>query len=143
MRVWLRDAYPLETDAARAAREKTVVVSSSTKVLDLIAKMRQDTISSCVRLDGATKPDLRAGLVDRFQQDPNVSVFLLSTKAGGSLACSSPPLYLQVPPHCSIRCWSQSRCRQQTYLSRPLLEPVRRRSGVVCAPSHRVAVMVS
>ena len=73
-------------DAAKGAREKTVVVSSSTKVLDIIAKMRQHDAASFVRLDGSTKQDLRAGLVDRFQQDPNISVFLLSTKAGG------PPL---------------------------------------------------
>ncbi len=76
-----------ETDAAKAAREKTVVVSSSTKVLDLISKMRQHEASSCVRLDGATRHDLRAGLVDRFQQDPGISLFLLSTKAGGVPPC--------------------------------------------------------
>ncbi len=70
-------------DAAKAVREKTVVVSSSTKVLDIIAKMRQHDAASVVRLDGSTRHDLRAGLVDRFQQDPNISVFLLSTKAGG------------------------------------------------------------
>jgi hypothetical protein len=53
-------------------------------VLDLIAKMRQHDASACVRLDGATKHDLRAGIVDRFQQHPGISVFLLSTKAGGT-----------------------------------------------------------
>jgi SWI/SNF-related matrix-associated actin-dependent regulator 1 of chromatin subfamily A len=74
-------------DAAKGAREKTVVVSSSTKVLDIIAKMRQHDAASFVRLDGSTKQDLRAGLVDRFQQDPNISVFLLSTKAGGDHEC--------------------------------------------------------
>lgn len=49
--------------------------------------MRSSHAASIVRLDGHTKQDLRAGLVDRFQQDPAISVFLLSTKAGGAAPC--------------------------------------------------------
>ena len=39
-----------------------------------------------------TQHDLRAGIVDRFQQHPGISVFLLSAKAGGSCFPFSPPL---------------------------------------------------
>ena len=35
------------------------------------------------RLDGQTKTDERQGLVDDFNNDPDITVFLLSTKAGG------------------------------------------------------------
>lgn len=35
------------------------------------------------RLDGQTKTDERQGLVDEFNDDTDITVFLLSTKAGG------------------------------------------------------------
>jgi len=35
------------------------------------------------RLDGSTKTDERQSLVDEFNDDPEITVFLLSTKAGG------------------------------------------------------------
>jgi hypothetical protein len=103
-------------DAAKAAREKTVVVSSSTKVLDLIGKMRQDDASSCVRLDGATRHDLRMGLVDRFQHDPGVFFFLLSTKAGGSSPFTSHDCnrVFSDSPVSTNRCRTESRRCQQT-----------------------------
>ena len=50
-----------------------------------------------------TQHDLRAGIVDRFQQHPGISVFLLSTKAGGSdlllpfFTASAFPLLLFTP----------------------------------------------
>lgn len=35
------------------------------------------------RLDGQTKVDERQGIVDEFTEDTDITVFLLSTKAGG------------------------------------------------------------
>lgn len=36
-----------------------------------------------VRLDGATKTDERQSIVDEFTEDKEITIFLLSTKAGG------------------------------------------------------------
>jgi SWI/SNF-related matrix-associated actin-dependent regulator 1 of chromatin subfamily A len=35
------------------------------------------------RLDGGTRTDERQAIVDEFTDDPDITVFLLSTKAGG------------------------------------------------------------
>jgi SNF2 family DNA or RNA helicase len=50
-------------------------------MLDLIAtSLDENSISHC-RLDGSTKK--REEVVDRFQNDPTIPVFLISLKAGG------------------------------------------------------------
>lgn len=35
------------------------------------------------RLDGQTRVDERQGIVDEFTENPDITVFMLSTKAGG------------------------------------------------------------
>jgi len=44
------------------------------------------------RLDGQTRIDERQDMIDQFYEDPEITVFLLSTKAGGAginLACAN------------------------------------------------------
>ena len=46
--------------------------------------MVMDTVNMrYLRLDGETKPDERQELIDQFNEDKDIPVFLLSTKAGG------------------------------------------------------------
>ncbi|XP_077301098.1 DNA repair and recombination protein RAD54B-like [Arctopsyche grandis] len=72
--------------------EKVVVISSSTKVLDIIAAECKHLDISHLRLDGNTPVQQRQGIVDNFNSNPNVRnmhskvpcIFLLSSRAGGA-----------------------------------------------------------
>jgi len=59
-------------------REKALVFSSSISILDIISKRLK---CRYLRIDGKTKH--RQELVDEFNRDENILVFLISTKAGG------------------------------------------------------------
>jgi len=61
---------------------RTLVFSQFTSMLDLIVPALDDAGISWCRLDGSTKD--RGAVVERFQSDPSISVFLISLKAGGS-----------------------------------------------------------
>jgi superfamily II DNA or RNA helicase len=60
---------------------RTLVFSQFTSMLDLIAPALDEAGISWCRLDGSTKD--RAAVVERFQSDSSISVFLISLKAGG------------------------------------------------------------
>jgi len=66
------------------AGEKIVLVSLHTSTLDLLSSLCNRHSVSWLRLDGATQPSIRQGLVDRFNSDTETRVFLLSSKAGGT-----------------------------------------------------------
>jgi superfamily II DNA or RNA helicase len=60
---------------------RTLVFSQFTSMLDLIAPTLDNVGITWCRLDGSTKD--RAAVVERFQADSSISVFLISLKAGG------------------------------------------------------------
>jgi len=60
---------------------RVLVFSQFTSMLDLIEPALDGAGISWSRLDGSTRD--RAGVVERFQSDPAISVFLISLKAGG------------------------------------------------------------
>ncbi len=60
---------------------RTLVFSQFTSMLDLIAPALDEAGITWCRLDGSTKD--RAAVVERFQSDASISVFLISLKAGG------------------------------------------------------------
>jgi len=62
---------------------KTLVFSESTKVLDLIEIQLKFGGWTFLRLDGSTSMKARAGLVDDFNRNKTIGVFLVSSKAGG------------------------------------------------------------
>jgi len=65
-------------------KQKAVVVSNSTKTLDVIEEMCCSLDYNKVRLDGQTNVATRQQMVDRFnEKHSNLFVFLLSSKAGG------------------------------------------------------------
>jgi len=61
---------------------RTLVFSQFTSMLDLIAPALDEAGIAWCRLDGSTKD--RAAVVDRFQSDAAIPVFLISLKAGGA-----------------------------------------------------------
>ena len=73
----------LETlETAASEGHKALVFSQWTSMLDLLEPHMAAHGLDYVRLDGSTRE--RAAVVERFQTDDNVSVFLISLKAGGT-----------------------------------------------------------
>lgn len=62
---------------------KVLIYSQFTSMLELVAKALKDKGVSYFLLDGSTSSLKRQEMVQQFQEDPNISVFLLSLKAGG------------------------------------------------------------
>jgi superfamily II DNA or RNA helicase len=63
--------------------EKTLVFSLSTRMLDIIEEFVMIKGWRYVRLDGDTPQDRRQPLIDDFNSDPSITLFLLSSRAGG------------------------------------------------------------
>ncbi|BFZ58946.1 DNA repair protein rad16 [Savitreella phatthalungensis] len=62
---------------------KSIVFSQWTSFLELVHwRLRRAGFQSC-KLDGSMTPEARAKTIEHFSTDPNVSVFLVSLKAGG------------------------------------------------------------
>lgn len=64
-------------------RHKALVFSQFTSMLSLIAVALEEKDIEYIYLDGATPAAERQTLVENFQSDDNVRVFLISLKAGG------------------------------------------------------------
>ena len=69
-------------ETAVSEGHKALVFSQWTSMLDLLEPHMASHGFEYVRLDGSTRD--RAAVVDRFQTDDDVSVFLVSLKAGGT-----------------------------------------------------------
>ena len=52
-------------------------------MMDLLEVLLEDMSLSYLRLDGSTPVTARQELIDTFESDTSIPVFLLSTKAGG------------------------------------------------------------
>jgi superfamily II DNA/RNA helicase len=64
-------------------KDKVLVFSYSTDTLDLIESQVKLSGFNYLRLDGKTQTSNRQMLVDKFQNDEKITLFLISTKAGG------------------------------------------------------------
>lgn len=64
-------------------RDKVLIFSNSTVTLDMIQQYSKARGFSHLRLDGQTPTRKRQGLVNQYQNDENLFLFLISTKAGG------------------------------------------------------------
>ncbi len=62
---------------------RMLIFSQWTKVLDLMLNLLESLELSCLRLDGSTPVSERQALIDEFNNDQSIPVFLLSTRAGG------------------------------------------------------------
>mmetsp|Transcript_26397 Transcript_26397/g.39169 ORF Transcript_26397/g.39169 Transcript_26397/m.39169 type:complete len:472 (-) Transcript_26397:136-1551(-) len=75
----LRDMLP----ALISSGHRVLVFSQWTRMLDIIGAFLQDLSLHFLRLDGSTPVGERQKLIDKFERDATIPVFLLSTKAGG------------------------------------------------------------
>ena len=64
-------------------RDRVLIFSYSTATLDIIQQYTKGKGYSHLRLDGSTPTRKRQDLIDQFQSDENIFLFLISTKAGG------------------------------------------------------------
>lgn len=64
-------------------KEKVLVFSLFTQMLDILERVLSFSNITFVRLDGQTSVETRQDIIDRFYEDDTIPVFLLSTKAGG------------------------------------------------------------
>lgn len=67
-----------------AQKEKLVLISNYTTTLDLLEKVIKKLNLQYLRLDGTTPNNIRGKLVNRFNRDELILVFLLSSKSGGT-----------------------------------------------------------
>ncbi|KAL1410352.1 DNA-dependent ATPase fun30 [Vanrija albida] len=67
----------------KAEGKRILLFSQFTMILDIIQVALSHMECEYIRLDGQTRTDERQGLVDQFNDDTDITVFLLSTKAGG------------------------------------------------------------
>lgn len=66
-----------------AEGKRLLLFSQFTMILNILEVALSSKGIKYVRLDGQTRTDERQGIVDEFNEDPSIPVFLLSTKAGG------------------------------------------------------------
>ena len=62
---------------------RVLLFTQMSKVLDVVEEFLSFHGHTYVRLDGSTKIEMRQQLVERFNQDPKIFVFISSTRAGG------------------------------------------------------------
>ena len=75
------------TSLLRGYKEKgdrVLVFSQFTMVMDILEAVMETEEMSFFRLDGSTNMNERQPMIDQFTADPEITVFLLSTKAGGA-----------------------------------------------------------
>lgn len=77
--IYLRKLLP----KLKAEGHRVLIFSQWTKLLDLLEVLMGTMDYRYLRLDGSTDVAERQGLIDSYNQDTNLFVFLLSTRAGG------------------------------------------------------------
>ena len=96
--------------------DRVLVFSQFTMVMDILESVMETLSMRFFRLDGRTNINERQTMIDQFYEEQDITVFLLSTKAGGAginLACSNkviifdssfnPQDDIQAGKECSIR----------------------------------------
>ena len=78
---------------AKKRGDRVLLFSFFTMMLDILEKVLDSLGIQYMRLDGQTKVDERQDLIDQFHNEEDITVFLLSTKAG----TSPPPSQLRPP----------------------------------------------
>lgn len=76
----------------KANGDRVLVFSQFVMVMDILEAVMETLDMQFFRLDGQTKIDERQDMIDQFHNEPEITVFLLSTGAGGAginLACAN------------------------------------------------------
>lgn len=72
--------------------DRCLLFSQFTQVLDILEEVLTSLDMTFIRIDGQTPVESRQDLIDQFHEEEDITVFLLSTKAGGfgiNLACAN------------------------------------------------------
>lgn len=64
--------------------DRALVFSQFTTLMDILEAVLETMGVRYMRLDGSTRMDTRQDMIDKFSTDPSITVFMLSTKAGGA-----------------------------------------------------------
>ncbi|KAL6784904.1 hypothetical protein ACKKBG_A01610 [Auxenochlorella protothecoides x Auxenochlorella symbiontica] len=67
----------------KAGGHRALIFTQMSKMLDVLESFLSLQGHTYVRLDGATKPEQRQMLMQRFNTDPKIFCFILSTRSGG------------------------------------------------------------
>lgn len=67
----------------KQAGHRVLLFSQMTKMLDILEYLMRHWEYSSVRLDGDTPVPARQAIIDSYNDDPSIFIFLLSTLAGG------------------------------------------------------------
>ena len=105
----LTQCMEILSDAIEAGH-KILLFSGYTSMFDIIEKELKKRHINYFKLTGSTKVDERINLVDEFNSNPNVKVFLISLKAGGTgLNLTGADMVIHYDPW-----WNQSAENQAT-----------------------------
>ncbi|KAF9815676.1 hypothetical protein IEO21_04393 [Rhodonia placenta] len=74
----------LLADWSKDTSNKVLIFTKSVKLLEMLEFHLRSRNLGFVKLDGSTKAQDRMPLIDKFHDDPDVFVFLISTMAGGT-----------------------------------------------------------
>ncbi|EME43955.1 hypothetical protein DOTSEDRAFT_130915 [Dothistroma septosporum NZE10] len=64
--------------------DRVLVFSQFTTLMDILEAVLEELKIKFMRLDGSTKMNERQDMIDQFYEDETITVFMLSTKAGGA-----------------------------------------------------------
>jgi E1A-binding protein p400 len=67
----------------KAGGHRCLIFTQMTKMLDLLEVFINMYAYTYLRLDGSTKIEDRQKLMERFNTDPRIFLFILSTRSGG------------------------------------------------------------
>ena len=67
----------------KAEGHRVLIYSQMTRMIDLLEEYMNHRKHTYIRLDGSSKIHERRDMVNDFQQDDKIFIFLLSTRAGG------------------------------------------------------------
>lgn len=79
-------------DIINKKREKVLIFTLFTQVLDILEKVLSTLNYKFLRLDGSTQVNDRQTMIDKFYDDNTIPIFMLSTRAGGfgiNLVCAN------------------------------------------------------
>lgn len=84
--------------------DRVLIFSQFTQILDILERVLDRLSITYIRLDGQTPVDMRQDMIDKYHNEEDITVFLLSTKAGGfgiNLACANTVIIfdLSFNPH--------------------------------------------
>lgn len=64
--------------------DRALVFSQFTTLMDILETVLETLDIRYMRLDGSTRMDIRQDMIDKFSAEQDITVFMLSTKAGGA-----------------------------------------------------------